>query len=669
MKKTVRGKLMTMILALVMTISLVPATTANAEVITEQFTLAPGGTYYFDLSSKRSDMKYDDTATINPALPDGSLKWVPFTYAGTVNAYSRTNEGVSTDGTVVNGYRSLFISDYAVSTNVSWDGLNGKGLIFGDGDGNYTSNGISYNLRSLSAGSAGNGQSGDALRGIPQTNEWDQVLNKNSSYIKYQASIFCWGQDTLGTTPSRRVGRSWNFVRYFGYNGSSYRDAADGFRPTLEILNAGSGMKTVTYDMGENGKIGSGAGSLTQASVVYAGTLTLPQVTEANGFYYTGTEQEGMTLGWLSGDGDFYAAGTSLSSLPTESILTAGYGVTGVTVTPSSIEIEKGDSRQFTAIVSGSGTYSQAVNWTVEGATSSGTKVDANGLLTIAADETVSTLTFKAVSVQNENIFGTAAVTITIAAAPIVPTVTTASATGVTDSGATLNGNVTNEGDATVTERGFVYGTSANPAIDGSKVVADLGTGTGTFSATLSGLTAGTTYHVSAYATSGAGTAYGEVRTFTTQAGGASAGRSSGTTVPKVKTAEVSRVTASGATLTGSVGSMGGGQVTARGFVIGTAPDPELGGTDVINIQVSGGTGSFTATVDSLLPATTYYVRAYAVNVAGVGYGQNIPLATGYLGDGKNAIPKTGDAAGPWAFVVIGLAACAGYLVLRRCRV
>jgi hypothetical protein len=418
MKKTVREKLMAMILALAMTISLVPAVTINAAAADEQFTLAPGGTYYFDLSSKLSDIKYDGTATINTALPDTSLKWVPFTYAGTVSAYSRAAAGVSTDSNVTASSRSLFVSDYALNTNVSWDGLNSKGLIFGDAGGNYTANGIIFNLRSLSMGSVSNGQSGDAVRGVPQSNEWDQVLNKNNSYIKYQSGVFCWGQDTLSTNGSMRVGRSWGFIRYFGSNVSTHRAGGDdGFRPVLEVLNAGAlgsdGIKTVTYDMGGNGKIGSTGGSLTQAAVVYTGALTLPAVTEANGFYYTGTVQEGMTLGWLDSSGNLYAAGTS-PSLPTGTTLTAGYGVTGVSVTPSPVEIEKGTSRQFAATVSGSGTYSHAVNWTVAGASSSGTTIDASGLLAITADETANTLTVKAASVQTESKFGTAAVTVIV---------------------------------------------------------------------------------------------------------------------------------------------------------------------------------------------------------------------------------------------------------------
>ena len=416
LQKAAYKKLMAMILTLAMVITLVPVVTMGAETeIAEQFTLAPGGTYYFDLSAKLNDIKYDSTATINTALPDSSLKWVPFTYAGTVNAYSRTTAGVSTVDNVTTSSHSLFVSDYALNANVSWDGLNSKGLIFGNAGGNYTANGISYNLRSLSVGSTSNGQSGDAIRGIPQSNEWDQILNKNSSYIKYQSGIFCWGQDTLSTNPSIRVGRSWGFIRYFGSNMSTHRAGNDdGFRPTLEILNASiigsDGIKTVTYDMGGNGRLGNG--SLTQASVVYTGTLTLPEVTEANGFKYTGVTHDDLTLGWLSGDGHFYAAGTSLSSLPTGTTLTAGYGVTGVTVAPSPTGIENGASQQFTATVSGSGTYSNTVNWTVSGANSNNTTISSSGMLTVASDEIANTLTVKAASVQNENKFGTATVTV-----------------------------------------------------------------------------------------------------------------------------------------------------------------------------------------------------------------------------------------------------------------
>ena len=95
------------------------------------------------------------------------------------------------------------------------------------------------------------------------------------------------------------------------------------------------------------------------------------------------------------------------------------------------------------------------------------------------------------------------------------PTLQTVSATNITTMGATLNGNVTSDGGATVTDRGFVYGTNAN---DLSHTVQS-GSGTGSFTKTLAGLAASTTYYYKAYATNAEGTSYGEVKQFTTSAG------------------------------------------------------------------------------------------------------------------------------------------------------
>ncbi|MBP8613660.1 MAG: S-layer homology domain-containing protein [Firmicutes bacterium] len=104
---------------------------------------------------------------------------------------------------------------------------------------------------------------------------------------------------------------------------------------------------------------------------------------------------------------------------------------------------------------------------------------------------------------------------------PVAPTVVTNDPSGITASGATLNGNVTASGSASVTERGFVYGSSANPAVGGTGVTkVTVGSGTGIFNTAISGLAASTPYHVRAYATSSAGTAYGEDRAFTTKTGG-----------------------------------------------------------------------------------------------------------------------------------------------------
>ena len=149
-------------------------------------------------------------------------------------------------------------------------------------------------------------------------------------------------------------------------------------------------------------------------------------------------------------------------------------------------------------------------------------------------------------------------------------------------------------------------------------------------------------------------------------AAGGSAGGGAFAIAPNVQTVSVSGVTASGAILAGRVVSTGGSVVTERGFVIGKAADPSLG-PDVMKIPLNAHTAGFTTTVDSLLPATAYYVRAYAVNASGVGYGESIPLTTGFVGDGKNAVPKTGDSVGFVPLLLCGAAVAAGVgITLRR---
>ena len=99
-----------------------------------------------------------------------------------------------------------------------------------------------------------------------------------------------------------------------------------------------------------------------------------------------------------------------------------------------------------------------------------------------------------------------------------LPTVVTAEVTEITTSSAKSGGEVTNNGGAEVTERGICWGTNANPSLSDNHVAA--GAGLGAFNAAMSGLEANTTYHVRAYATNSAGTAYGLDREFVTDGGG-----------------------------------------------------------------------------------------------------------------------------------------------------
>ena len=146
-----------------------------------------------------------------------------------------------------------------------------------------------------------------------------------------------------------------------------------------------------------------------------------------------------------------------------------------------------------------------------------------------------------------------------------------------------------------------------------------------------------------------------------TPTGNTSSGRSS---APNVVTTSVTDVTVSGAAFAGKVTSGGGARVTERGFVIGLQPDPTLHGADTATIVSGKGTGIFSAAADALLPGTDYFVRAYAVNAAGVSYGKTLSFSTGYIGDEAHAIPKTGDG-GSCVGLLLLAAGAAGCALLR----
>lgn len=308
-----------MVFVMILTLSPVPAygaddpdsghiSTIGSIDVTEQFNLTPGGTYYFDLSEQGFPGSVDEN------LPDSSLKWVPFTYVGTINAYSRTSPGVSTEEDISVSERSLFVADHNVAFGVCWNDLNVAGLLFGK---NYISGGVSYKFRSLSTGSDFYRTPEDEVRGLPVTNEWDQILNKNESYIKNLSVYYTLGQDTYKEETLRCTARGHQLSArgYFapGFDEIiSLNDQEFGWRPVLEILNPGTlgadGLKTVTFDMGSNGTLGNG--DLTSATVVYTDKLTLPEITPENGFNYTGSGAG--PLGWYDGN-TFYEPGTTIT--------------------------------------------------------------------------------------------------------------------------------------------------------------------------------------------------------------------------------------------------------------------------------------------------------------------------------------------------------------------
>ena len=277
----------------------------------EQFSLAPGGRYYFDLSA----MNIPGTANGGNSdgavsLPDTSLHYVPFTYVGTIEAYKLTSATATTEEYAQqNKYpHSLFVADYAVTHTISWGGLNDEGLIFGK---NYASGGVDYTLRAPSVGSNYTG-SGNSERGVPQSNEWDTMLNKDSGYIQNWNEMYSWGQDTVSVDASLRAIRGYTSARYWSSTTAtnSYPDV--GFRPVLEVLNPDTlgpgGLKVVTLDLG-GGKLGGSSEDI--------------QIIVKNGESFTAPASDGLTrpdgdtgnyFNWLGSDGKLYEPGDNVSA-------------------------------------------------------------------------------------------------------------------------------------------------------------------------------------------------------------------------------------------------------------------------------------------------------------------------------------------------------------------
>ena len=194
------------------------------------------------------------------------------------------------------------------------------------------------------------------------------------------------------------------------------------------------------------------------------------------------------------------------------------------------------------------------------------------------------------------------------------PTVTTVSPSEVTSSSAVSGGNVTSDGGSAVTARGVVWSKDHNPTISLSTKTTN-GTGTGSYVSSITGLEPGVTYYVRAYATNANGTSYGDEVSFTTTA-----------VKPTVTTSDATDVTISSAKVGGNVTATGGAEVTERGIVWSTSKNPT---TNDSKKQVGSGTGSFTIGLTDLKIATTYYVRAYAINSVGTSYGEEISFTTG----------------------------------------
>ena len=287
------------------------------EKFSEQFTLTKGERYYFDLSG------LNIPGRVNRYLSDTSLHYMPFVYTGTVDAYvlnSASNHvAVSSykasetfDSNAQYGYtydHSLFMADDLVTYRASWVDLNNEGYVFGN---SYVANGIEYSLRAPTVGSTEN--SINSRVSDPSNNEWNQIIDKNSSYIRENLNFpgvqKYWGQDTFF-----EVSQTKKSVRYIdnkidGRDDDDYGGAH--YRPVLEVLNpkmlGNDGLKAITLNLG-GGKLG-GSGDEIKIVVKNNGRYTAPS--------YEGlTRPDGNNdpyFYWLGSDGNSYIPGDPVSS-------------------------------------------------------------------------------------------------------------------------------------------------------------------------------------------------------------------------------------------------------------------------------------------------------------------------------------------------------------------
>ena len=194
------------------------------------------------------------------------------------------------------------------------------------------------------------------------------------------------------------------------------------------------------------------------------------------------------------------------------------------------------------------------------------------------------------------------------------PSVRTLGSSELSATSAELSGEVTDDNGEIITERGFVWMKgSGTPTTSSSKLTAD-GT-TGAFTATLTDVTPNQIYSYRAYAINSMGTSYGEVMTFEIQVD-----------LPTVTTDEVTDITDFSAVSGGNVTADGGADILAKGIVWSRSKNPTVD----LETKTDEGTGldSFTSTMSNLTSGSTYYVRAYATNVAGTGYGKEMEFKT-----------------------------------------
>ncbi|MCP5054319.1 MAG: hypothetical protein GY940_44535, partial [bacterium] len=380
-------------------------------------------------------------------------------------------------------------------------------------------------------------------------------------------------------------------------------DAASGIGATGATLNgtvnAQGDSTTVTFEYGTTTGYGTTV-TADQSPVTGAGNTLVSKgisgLTANTTYHYRVVGQNGA--GTSNGSDMTFTTGTNTPNAVTDAA--SGVGTTAATL--NGTVNANGDSTTVTFEIGTTTAYGKTITADqspVTGSTDTAVTTTESSLIAST------TYHFRVVA---QNAFGTTyGVDMTFLTPGSAPTATTDAATSVGSTSATLNGTVNAQSDSsTVT---FEYGTTTSY---GTTVTASQSPVTGdtdtAVSNALTGLTQGTTYHYRVVGQNTYGTTNGADMTFTT-----------GTvSIPQVSTRFVRDITANSAVSGGNIISEGTGTVTAKGVCWSTSPGPTPAGDSTVD---GSGFGNFASTATGLSENTTYYIRAYATNSAGTGYG------------------------------------------------